>query len=118
MNKKFKVATGTTGFILDTFDGYVFRVYDKGESSFTDYDLRHSDLEVTIVDTDAVFYEYENGTESTEYVLDYSPKTLGYPLDNIKAGADINAGDGGYSIGTEEKYNEAVKRRNQNKSKE
>ena len=78
MNKKFKLAAGTTGFILKTFDEYVFRVYDKGESSFTDYDLHHCDLEVTIVDPDAVFYEYENGFKSTEYVLDYSPQTLGY----------------------------------------
>jgi len=31
---------------------------------------------------------------------------------NIKAGADINAGDGGYSIGTKEKYDEFVKIRN------
>lgn len=77
MSKKFKIATGTTGFILDTIDGYVFRVYDKGEMSFTDYDLHHSDLEVTIVDEDAVFYEKENGIGS----LDYSPQTLGYPDD-------------------------------------
>ena len=32
---------------------------------------------------------------------------------NIKTGADIHAGDGGYSIGTEEKYNEFAKGRNQ-----
>jgi len=30
---------------------------------------------------------------------------------NVKAGADINAGDGGYSIGTKEKYDEFVKLR-------
>lgn len=30
----------------------------------------------------------------------------------IRAGGDINAGDGGYSIGTEEAYNEFVKNRN------
>jgi len=35
----------------------------------------------------------------------------------IKAGADINAGDGGYSIGTEEKYNEFAKGRNQSMGK-
>jgi hypothetical protein len=35
----------------------------------------------------------------------------------IKAGADINAGDGGYSLGTEEKYNEFAKRRNQSMGK-
>ena len=31
---------------------------------------------------------------------------------NIKAGAEIHAGDGGYSIGTQEKYDEFVKARN------
>lgn len=34
-------------------------------------------------------------------------------LENIKAGADIHAGDGGYGIGTQEKYEEFVKVRNQ-----
>jgi hypothetical protein len=33
--------------------------------------------------------------------------------DNIKAGGEIHAGDGGYSIGTQEKYDEFVKIRNQ-----
>jgi hypothetical protein len=33
--------------------------------------------------------------------------------DNIKAGAEIHAGDGGYRIGTQEKYDEFVKGRNQ-----
>ena len=36
---------------------------------------------------------------------------------NIKAGADIHAGDGGYSIGTKEKHNEFVKGRNQSLGK-
>jgi hypothetical protein len=35
----------------------------------------------------------------------------------IKAGADINAGDGGYSLGTQEKYDEFVKGRNQSLGK-
>ena len=30
-------------------------------------------------------------------------------LNNVKSGADINAGDGGYSEGTKEKYDEFVK---------
>lgn len=36
------------------------------------------------------------------------------PIDfpNIQTGGDINAGDGGYSIGTEEAYKEFVKNRN------
>jgi hypothetical protein len=37
--------------------------------------------------------------------------------DNIKAGSDIHAGDGGYSIGTQEKYDEFVKGRNQSLGK-
>lgn len=67
-----KSATGTTGFILYTMDGYVFRIYHK-DGGFTDYDLRHSDLEVTICDKDAVFYELDNGSK----LLDHSPATLG-----------------------------------------
>jgi predicted flavoprotein YhiN len=37
--------------------------------------------------------------------------------ENIKAGADIHAGDGGYSEGTQEKYDEFVKTRNQSLAK-
>jgi hypothetical protein len=33
--------------------------------------------------------------------------------ENIKAGADINAGDGGYKLGTPEEYDAFVKGRNQ-----
>jgi NTP pyrophosphatase (non-canonical NTP hydrolase) len=36
---------------------------------------------------------------------------------NIKAGADIHAGDGGYSLGTKEKYDEFVKGRNKSLGK-
>jgi hypothetical protein len=35
--------------------------------------------------------------------------------ESIKAGSDIHAGDGGYSIGTQEKYNEFVKFRNKSR---
>ena len=66
-------ATGVTGFVLHTIDGYVFRVYEKDTKAFRDYDLNHWDLEVKIVDEDAVFYELDNGTN----LLDYSPPTLG-----------------------------------------
>ena len=37
--------------------------------------------------------------------------------ENIKAGSDIHAGDGGYSIGTKEKYDEFVKIRNKSLAK-
>jgi hypothetical protein len=36
-----------------------------------------------------------------------------YAIKNIKAGAEIHSGDGGYSIGTQEKYEEFVKIRNE-----
>ena len=70
---KATAATGITGFVLHTIDGYVFRVYDKHTEAFRDYDLHHFDLEVKIVDQDAVFYELDNGKN----LLDYSPPTLG-----------------------------------------
>ncbi len=37
--------------------------------------------------------------------------------EQIKAGAEIHAGDGGYSEGTQEKYDEFVKTRNQSQAK-
>jgi hypothetical protein len=51
----------------------VFRVYEKDTEAFRDYDLHHWDLEVKIVDEDAVFYELDNGKK----LLDYGPATLG-----------------------------------------
>ena len=36
---------------------------------------------------------------------------------NIKAGAEIHAGDGGYSLGTQEEYDKFVKGRNQSLGK-
>jgi hypothetical protein len=72
---KIKQATGTTGFILDTLDGYVFRVYHEA-GGFTDYNLRSGDLEVTIVDEDAFFYPNERGGGT----LDYGPETLGLDI--------------------------------------
>jgi hypothetical protein len=72
---KIKQATGTTGFILDTLDGYVFRVYHEA-GNFTDYNLRSGDLEVTIVDEDACFYPNDKGGGT----LDYGPETLGLDI--------------------------------------
>jgi hypothetical protein len=67
-----KSANGITGVLLPVERTWVFRVYhDNGE--FTDYDIYHSDLQVTINDADAYFYEREKG----ELYLDHSPQTLG-----------------------------------------
>jgi hypothetical protein len=67
-----KSANGVSGVLLPVGRTWVFRVYhDNGE--FTDYDIFHSDLQVTINDEDAYFYEREDG----ESYLDHSPQTLG-----------------------------------------
>ena len=65
-------ANGVEGILLHTGDGrYVFRVYTDN-FDFTDYDLLHSDLCVTITDSDATFYSDDRGNR-----LDHSPATLG-----------------------------------------
>lgn len=68
---KIKTANGVSGVLIFTIAGEVkFRVYDT--SSFTDYDIMHSDLSITIDDDDAYFY-----VDSTTKKLDHSPNTLG-----------------------------------------
>lgn len=72
-NMKITNANGVTGFLLNPYHaegGWVFRVYEGG--SFTDYELHHSDLCVTINDADACFYE--GGGRET---LDHSPDVTG-----------------------------------------
>lgn len=64
-------AKGVTGHLIPVQDRIMFRVYDQ-DYNFTDYDLLHSDLEVTITDPDAYFYR----DEFTDR-LDHSPDTLG-----------------------------------------
>jgi hypothetical protein len=66
-------AGGVEGMLLRSLDGsYFFRVYHEGER-FTDYDLRHSDLSVTISDDAlASFYALKDTN-----VLDHSPEVLG-----------------------------------------
>ena len=49
-------ATGTKGFLIRTMNTFMFRVYGP-DYSFTDYEILHYDLEVTITDTDCVFDE-------------------------------------------------------------
>ena len=70
-------ANGVRGHLLNLIDGtVVFRVYDS-EHNFVDYDLHHSDLCVTIDDTDAYFYRDNNRD-----ILDHAPMTLGLTDDN------------------------------------
>jgi len=65
---KTKSANGLTGMLIHTWHGMKFRVYTNNHM-FTDYDIRHCDLEVTITDTDAYIYDNK--------YLDHSPQTLG-----------------------------------------
>ena len=67
---KIKPANGVTGHLLRTGYDVVFRVYDG--TTFTDYDLIHSDLCVTITDEDAALY-----SEPQSDRLDHNPETLG-----------------------------------------
>lgn len=66
-------AAGVRGVLCRSIDGeYFFRVYAKG-GRFKDYELRHSDLTVTIAkDEEATFYHIGDNA-----ILDHSPKTLG-----------------------------------------
>jgi hypothetical protein len=69
---KSKSANGITGQLIPLFTGQVvFRVYDDNHN-FVDYELKHSDLTVTITDEDAFFYR----DEYTD-ALDHAPETLG-----------------------------------------
>ncbi len=73
-------ATGVKGVLIRTLDGVMmFRVYhDRGR--FTDYEIRHDDLAVTIdADALAAFYKVEGRD-----VLDHSPEVLG--LKTLRAG--------------------------------
>ena len=68
---KITPANGVTGHLLRLGYDVVFRVYDENHQ-FTDYDLTHSDLCVTITDEDAAFY-----SEPRSDRLDHNPETLG-----------------------------------------
>lgn len=66
-------AAGVRGVLIRTADGeMVFRVYD-GLERFTDYEIRHDDLSVTI-DADELAAFYKVGERN---ILDHSPQVLG-----------------------------------------
>ena len=67
-----KTANGEVGYLIWCGgDRYVFRQYDANHD-FKDYDIRHCDMRIKIIDADAHFYE-DNG----KLTLDHSPATLG-----------------------------------------
>lgn len=71
---KITSADGVNGILIyvHVANTYVFRVYDHPNNTFKDYDLLHSDLSITINDSDASFYE-----QGERMSLDHSPETLG-----------------------------------------
>jgi hypothetical protein len=70
---KIESADGQEGYLIWCGgDRYVFRIYKEAPHEFTDYDLRHTDMRVRIVDSDAYFY-----SDSKRDWLDHSPETLG-----------------------------------------
>ena len=72
---KSQSADGVSGLLLRSFDGEIFfRVYDANNFGFVDYDLRHTDLNITINDPDAFFYTTQDGRT----ILVHSPSTLGH----------------------------------------
>lgn len=72
---KTKNANNVSGILCRSINGkYFLRVYNDGKTSFKDYDLKHSDLKITITDDDATFYENEDGTN---LYLDHNKQTLG-----------------------------------------
>ena len=70
---KIESADGREGYLIWCGgDRYVFRIYTDAPNEFVDYDLRHSDMKVKIIDSDAFFYSDERGA-----CVDHSPATLG-----------------------------------------
>ena len=53
-------------------DRYVFRIYTTAPEEFVDYDIRHTDMRIRIIDSDAYFY-----TDGDYAKVDHSPETLG-----------------------------------------
>jgi hypothetical protein len=71
-------ASGKNGVLIRSLGSFLFRVY-HADHTFTDYEIRHDDLSVTIdQDSLAAFY-----TDGQRHVLDHAPEVLGLePVDD------------------------------------
>lgn len=70
----------TRGILIRTLNGeFVFRIYSEDKETFKDYQIRHDDLEIEIIDDgDASFYEYEvEEREDYDGFIDYPSQALG-----------------------------------------
>ena len=65
-------ANRVRGILIRGIDGHYWLRVRINQDEFVDYDLRHSDLEVTIHDSDAAFYKIGD-----RHILDHAPQTLG-----------------------------------------
>jgi len=81
-------AAGVRGTLCRSAVGseYFFRVYGP-DGLFTDHELRHDDLQVTIAPDELASF-YKLGEVS---VLDHSPKVLGLAVDSEASSADKEA---------------------------
>ena len=70
-------ASGKKGILIRSLGTFLFRVYNA-DHTFTDYEIKHDDLSVTI-DQDSLATFYSDGQR---HVLDHSPEVLG--LDPIE----------------------------------
>jgi len=75
---KIESADGQEGYLIWCGgDRYVFRIYNE-DYDFVDYDLRHSDMKIKIIDSDAYFY-----TDDKSSCIDHAPETLGINRGNV-----------------------------------
>jgi hypothetical protein len=65
-------ASGKKGILIRSLDTFFFRVY-HADHTFTDYEIRHDDLSITI-DSDSLASFYTHGQN---HVLDHTPDVLG-----------------------------------------
>jgi hypothetical protein len=77
-----KPAKGTKGILIrsvmetehgDMVPVYLFRVYNK-DHTFTDYDIYHYDMEVEILEDDAMFMNDEEGNNWIDHSMELEDK--------------------------------------------
>ena len=75
---KIESADGREGYLIWCGgDRYVFRIYNEVHD-FVDYDLRHCDMKIKIIESDAYVYTDEKGA-----CMDQAPETLGIKRGNV-----------------------------------
>ena len=70
MKENERSANKVRGYLLATLDGeFVFRIYTSDRKAFKDYQIRHQDLEIEIVDNYSSIYDGES--EDYNGYIDY-----------------------------------------------